>query len=338
MGRIYIDGAWQDGRATETRDVINPFDASVLEAVAECDEADVEAAVAAARRAFDDGPWPQTEPADRGRLLLDVADGLQAAREEIAHIETRDTGKTLAESRQDVDDVTDVFRYYGGLADKLGGERIATGPDVVSVVEREPVGVCGQIIPWNYPLQMAAWKVAPALACGNTVVLKPAEQTPLTALELAAAAAEAGLPAGVLNVLPGYGETERVRRQLILDAAKSATRPKPASEVVLAYAVRNRRGQIVEEYGMIASAFAQANMREGVGPDGIGLLYADGSIDWGAPILRDILVHALDEEFVAAYWNRHSNIESAPPSRLNRRVGRKRRPRGQRRIRARSRP
>jgi betaine-aldehyde dehydrogenase len=206
MSRIYVDGAWREARAETTREIINPFDRSVVDTVPECDESDVEAAVRAARLAFDEGPWPRTEPADRGRLLVEVAEALEADREELARVETLDTGKTLVESRMDVDDVAAVFRYYGGLADKLGGDRIATGPDVVSVVEREPIGVCSQISPWNYPLLQASWKIAPALAAGNTVVVKPSELTPLSTLRLFTLLDGLDLPAGVANLVLGAGD------------------------------------------------------------------------------------------------------------------------------------
>ena len=206
MSQIFVDGAWHDARAGATRQVINPFDQSVVDTVAECDSQDVDRAVQAARQAFDNGRWSRVPPTERGRLLAAVADALEADREAMARIETLDTGKTLVESRMDVDDVAAVFRYYGGLSDKLGGEHVATGPEVRSVVEREPVGVCSLISPWNYPLLQACWKIAPALAAGNTVVVKPSELTPLSTIRLFSLLEGTGLPAGVANLVLGAGE------------------------------------------------------------------------------------------------------------------------------------
>jgi acyl-CoA reductase-like NAD-dependent aldehyde dehydrogenase len=207
-GRLYIGGEWVDAASGKTFDTINPATGQVLTQVAEAGAADVDRAVAAARRAFDEGKWSGMDARKRGRLLYAVADALEARADELALLETLDNGKPVREARMfDVQGAIDCFRYYAGWADKLDGEVIPVPGPFLNYTRREPVGVCGQIIPWNYPIQMAAWKVAPALACGNTVVLKPAEQTPLTALELARCCAAAGIPAGVLNVVPGYGET-----------------------------------------------------------------------------------------------------------------------------------
>ena len=203
----YIDGVWTDGSG-EPAEVINPFDASVVRTVDQAGRDDVGGAVAAARAAFDSGPWRATPAPERGALLRRVADLLVRDKEEIAHTETLDTGKTLAESRIDVDDVTAVFRFYADLADKDAGRLVDTGQaNVVSRVQHEPVGVCVLITPWNYPLLQLSWKVAPALAAGNTCVIKPSEVTPLTSLLLVRLLAEAGAPAGVVNILLGDGAT-----------------------------------------------------------------------------------------------------------------------------------
>lgn len=205
MTHVYIDGAWRDAQVGGRREIINPFDQSVVDTVADCASSDVAAAVEAARRAFDGGAWPRRAPADRGRILTEIAAALEADREALARTETLDTGKTLAESRIDVDDVAAVFRYYGGLADKLGGERVATASEVHSVIEREPIGVCAQISPWNYPLLQTCWKVAPALAAGNTLVVKPSELTPLSTIRLFSLLDDVGVPAGVANLVLGAG-------------------------------------------------------------------------------------------------------------------------------------
>ena len=206
---MHLQGQWRAARSGGTRDIIDPFDGSVIRAVDEADPADVDDAIAAARTAFDEGPWPHTHPAARGQLLARVADLLAADRARLAELETRDTGKTLTESGIDVDDVAAVFRYYADLADQRGAEVVATeaAPHTRSVVHREPVGVCAQISPWNYPLLQASWKLAPALAAGNTMVVKPSELTPLSTLRLVELLVEAGLPDGVVNLVLGAGPT-----------------------------------------------------------------------------------------------------------------------------------
>jgi aldehyde dehydrogenase (NAD+) len=206
-GRLFIGGEWQDAASGETFDTINPATAETLTHVAAAAAEDVDRAVKAARAAFEADSWQKLDARKRGKLLYAIADKLEERADELARLETMDNGKPVREARMiDIKESIDCFRYYAGWADKISGDVIPVPGPYLNYTRREPVGVCGAIIPWNYPLQMAAWKVAPAIACGNTVVLKPAEQTPLTALELARAAAEAGLPAGVLNVLTGFGE------------------------------------------------------------------------------------------------------------------------------------
>jgi len=202
---LFIDGAWTVGSGGKD-DVLNPFDQSVVAQVDLADEADVRSAVEAARRAFDAGDWAHSPTRDRSALLSRVADLLARDRDEIARLETLDTGKTLVESGLDVDDVISVFRYYAGLAGSDPGRLVDTGqPAVVSRIVYEPVGVCALITPWNYPLLQISWKVAPALAAGNTVVIKPSEVTPLTTIRLVELLAEAGAPAGVVNLVLGPG-------------------------------------------------------------------------------------------------------------------------------------
>ncbi|MGH7459153.1 MAG: aldehyde dehydrogenase family protein [Longimicrobiaceae bacterium] len=206
-GQLYVNGEWTGAASGKTFETVNPATGEVLAEVAEAGEEDVGRAVKAARAAFDDSDWSRLDGRRRGRLLYAIADGIEQRADELARLETLDNGKPVREARMfDLRGAIDCFRYYAGWADKIEGEVIPVPGPFLNYTRREPVGVCAAIIPWNYPLQMACWKVAPALACGNTVVLKPAEQTPLTALELAKVAAEAGLPDGVLNVIPGFGE------------------------------------------------------------------------------------------------------------------------------------
>jgi len=206
--QLFIDGRFVDAASGKTFATINPATEEILAEVAEADAADVDKAVVAARRAFEDGEWARMRARDRGRLLYRLADLLDKHRDELARLESLDNGKPITETRSvDVPSAIEIFAYYAGWADKVYGETIPTGDDVFTYTLREPHGVCGQIIPWNFPLLMASWKLAPALCCGNTCVLKPAEQTPLTALRLAELVQEAGFPRGVVNVLPGYGPT-----------------------------------------------------------------------------------------------------------------------------------
>jgi betaine-aldehyde dehydrogenase len=203
---IYIDGQWTTPTGASSSTIINPYDQSVLATLTDAGGEDVLRAVTAARCAFDNGPWPHTPVAERAALLRRVADLLVRDREELARTETLDTGKTLRESRYDVDDVVAVFRYYADLAERHTSRDVETGnSSAVSQVVYEPVGVCALITPWNYPLLQASWKVAPALVAGNTIILKPSELTPLSTIALVERLAEAGLPPGVANLLLGPG-------------------------------------------------------------------------------------------------------------------------------------
>ncbi|WP_088052873.1 betaine-aldehyde dehydrogenase [Virgibacillus dakarensis] len=204
----YIDGKWVDSISNKTRKIINPFNQEVVAVAAEGDIADAQKAIAAARNAFDYGPWPTTPATVRGRIVGKIADLIERDKEALAELESLDTGKTVEESRGDMDDIAGVFRYYAELADKDGGEIIDSPiPNSVSKVVKEPVGVCGQITPWNYPLLQASWKLAPALAAGNTLVIKPSEITPLTHVKVFQLIEEAGVPAGVANLVLGPGDT-----------------------------------------------------------------------------------------------------------------------------------
>ncbi len=206
--KMLIDGKWRDSQSGKTFETINPATEEVITQVAEGDAADIDLAVKAARKAFESGPWRTMDARDRGRLMNKLADLIESHLDELAELETLDNGKPIGESRAaDLPLVIDCFRYYAGWADKIHGQTIPVRGRYFCYTKREPVGVVGQIIPWNFPMLMVAWKWGPALAAGCTVVLKPAEQTPLTALRLGELALEAGFPAGVINIVPGYGET-----------------------------------------------------------------------------------------------------------------------------------
>jgi acyl-CoA reductase-like NAD-dependent aldehyde dehydrogenase len=207
-GRLFIGGRWTDAASGKTFETVNPATEEVLATVAEADAADVDQAVRAARAALETGPWSRLSARERGRLLFKLAALIDQHREELARLETLDNGKPIRETTNvDLPFAVATFEYYGGWADKILGDTIPVDGPYLNYTLREPVGVVGQIIPWNFPLLMAAWKLGPALCCGNTLVLKPAEQTPLTALRLGELVQEAGFPDGVVNILPGYGET-----------------------------------------------------------------------------------------------------------------------------------
>ncbi|GHF65022.1 betaine-aldehyde dehydrogenase [Amycolatopsis bartoniae] len=205
MPDFFIDGEWVAAHAGGSREIRCPADGSLTGTVDEGTREDTEAAIAAARRAFDAGGWPSTPAATRGDLLLRVADLVERDRDAYARAESLDTGKRLVESEYDLADVAACFRYFGKLAGQRAGRVVDAGSDVLSRIVYEPVGVCGLITPWNYPLLQTAWKVAPALAAGNTFVLKPSELTPHTAILLMRTLTEAGLPAGVANLVLGAG-------------------------------------------------------------------------------------------------------------------------------------
>jgi len=204
---LFIDGQWVSSADGACSPVVNPSDATLVTEVDVATDDQVQLAIAAARHAFDRGEWPRTPAAERGALLDRVAALIDRDIEELARLETVNTGKALRESRWDITDVARVFRYYGDLADKDAGRLVDAGnPSAISRIVREPVGVCGLIGPWNYPLLQLSWKVSPALAAGNTVVMKPASLTPLTAIHLTKLLEEAGVPAGVVNLVLGPGE------------------------------------------------------------------------------------------------------------------------------------
>jgi len=204
---LFIGGKFVDSSSNKTFPAINPATGETICQVAEADKADVDQAVKAARKALESGPWKKTDAADRGRLLYKLADLTDQHAEELAVLESYNCGKTISDARGDVQGVSRTLRYYAGWADKIEGRTVPVRGNFLSYTLRQPVGVVGQIIPWNFPLLMQAWKWGPALACGNTVVMKLAEQTPLTGMRMAELALEAGFPSGVVNVLNGYGET-----------------------------------------------------------------------------------------------------------------------------------
>lgn len=202
--QLFIDGRFVDAQSGETLPTLNPHDNAPIADVAMAGRADIDAAVAAAQRAFP--AWSRMAAADRGRILLRLADLIEANAEELARLESLDTGHPIRDSRAlDVPRTAACYRYFGGMADKFQGETIPVEAGFLNYTLREPVGVVGQVVPWNFPLMFTSWKMAPALAAGNTIVMKPAEITPLTSLKIAELMAEAGMPPGVVNIVPGLG-------------------------------------------------------------------------------------------------------------------------------------
>ena len=207
QSRLMINNEWVDASDGGTFDTLNPATGDVLAKVAHATAKDVDAAVRTARKALETGVWSRMDAADRGRLMFKLADRIEQHATELAALESVNSGKTIRDSRGDVEGVVNTLRYYAGWADKIEGKTVPVRGNFLSYTLRQPVGVVGQIIPWNFPLLMLAWKWGPALACGNTIVMKTAEQTPLSAMRVAELAVEVGFPPGVINLLAGLGET-----------------------------------------------------------------------------------------------------------------------------------
>lgn len=206
--KLFIDGEFVESESGKTFNTYNPATGEVLAVVSEADERDVDKAVRAAKRAFEQGPWSRISAAERGHLIYTLANLIEEHKEDLAQLETLDNGKPINEARAiDLPATIDQFRYFAGWTTKIMGQTIPVSGPFFNYTKHEPVGVTGQIVPWNFPLMIASWKMAPALATGCTVVLKPAEQTPLTALYLGKLIQEAGFPEGVINIVPGFGET-----------------------------------------------------------------------------------------------------------------------------------
>jgi phenylacetaldehyde dehydrogenase len=267
--QMFIDGKWAEAASGKTFPTYNPATGEVLAQVAEGDREDIDRAVKAARRAFEHGPWPEMSASQRGRLIWKLGDLIEAHAEEFAQLESLDNGKPLSIARvADVPLAADLFHYMAGWATKIEGNTIPISAGskhtkFLAYTRREPVGVVGQIIPWNFPLLMAAWKLGPALATGCTVVLKPAEQTPLSALLLAELIAEAGFPDGVVNVVPGYGETAGAALAAHPDVDKIAfTGSTEVGKLILQAAAGNLKKVSLELGGKSPNlVFADADMK-----------------------------------------------------------------------------
>ncbi len=321
-GKLFINGEWVDPVSGKTFDTLNPATEEVITCVAEGDKADIDLAVTAARKAFEGSPWKKTDARDRGKVLLRIMELIDKNREELALLETLDNGKPISETANvDIPLVIDCFLYYAGWADKIHGETIPVRGDIFNYTLREPVGVVGQIIPWNFPLLMAAWKIAPALACGNTVVLKPAEQTPLTALRLGEICQEAGLPDGVLNIVTGYGPTAGAALAEHLNVDKIAfTGGSATGRIIMQAASKNLKRMSLELGGKSPNiVFADSDIDSAV--DGVmtGIFFNQGEVCCAGS--RLFLERSIHDEFVEKLSNKAERMRVGNPEDIGTQMG-----------------
>ena len=278
--QLLIGGKWQNSVSGKTFATLNPTTGEVICQVAEGDKADVDLAVKAARKAFDEGPWSKMNASDRARLLNKLADLIEQNQEELAALETLDNGKPYKDSLYiDVPMTVKCYRYYAGWADKIHGKTIPVDGNFFCYTRHEPVGVVGQIIPWNFPLLMQAWKWGPALAIGCTMVLKPAEQTPLSAIRVAQLAREAGFPDGVINVVPGYGPTAGAALTSHMDVDKVAfTGEYTTGQIIMEAAAKSNLKRVTLELGGKSPnvVFADADLDAAVEGAYFGLFFNQG--------------------------------------------------------------
>jgi aldehyde dehydrogenase (NAD+) len=277
---ILIDGKFRPSVSGRTFETINPANGEVICHVAEGEKPDVDLAVKSARKAFETGPWRKMNARERGKVLYRLADLMEKHIQELAALETLDNGKPIADSlAADLPLAIDCYRYFAGWADKIEGKTIPVNGPYFCYTRHEPVGVCGQIIPWNFPLLMQAWKLGPALAAGNTIVLKPAEQTPLSALRVGELLLEAGLPPGVVNIVPGFGETAGAAIAEHMDIDKVAfTGSTDTGKLVMAAAARSNLKRVTLELGGKSPnvVFADADMDAAVEGAFFGLFFNQG--------------------------------------------------------------
>src|SRR2546425_8337917 len=313
-GRLFIGGKWADAASGKTFSTINPATGEALTTLAEADERDADAAVTAARKAFESGPWPEMSASDRGRLLWRIGDLIDKYNEELGTLETLDNGKPIFESRQvDMPMVAEVFRYYAGWATKIHGETAPVKGQYLNYTLREPIGVVAAIVPWNFPLLLASWKVAPALAAGNTVVLKPAPWTSLTALRLAEICQEAGLPEGVLNVVTG--STRDLGRTLVRHAGVDKiafTGSTATGQEIMRESAATVKRVTLELGGKSANiVFADADLDAAVRGATIGIFYGKGEVcAAGSRLFVEKKIH---DDFMHKLVDRAKKVQPGDP-------------------------
>ena len=311
--QLFIDGKWVDAESGKTFESPNPSTGLVHAEVAEAGKADVDKAVVAARRAFE-GKWSKMSARDRGRLLYKLAQLIESKTKELAALETADNGKPIKESTYiDLPGVAENFEYFAGWATKIEGETIPVPGNMFNYTLREPVGVCGQIIPWNFPLLMAAWKLAPALAAGNTIVLKPAEQTPVTAMELGKLIQEAGFPDGVVNIVPGYGETAGAALASHKGIDKIAFTGSTEVGGIIARAAADNLTKVSLELGGKAPniVFADADIEQAVSGAMMGIFFNQGQVCCAGS--RVFLDERIKDEFLERFKEKAGRIKVGDP-------------------------
>jgi aldehyde dehydrogenase (NAD+) len=319
--QLLIDGQWVDAASGKTFETPNPATGATLAEVAAADKEDVDRAVAAARRAFE-GKWAKVSARDRGRLLYKLAQLIESRTQELAALETADNGKPIKESTYiDIPGVVENFEYFAGWATKIEGETIPVPGQMFNYTLREPVGVCGQIIPWNFPLLMAAWKLAPALAAGNTVVLKPAEQTPVTAMELGKLFQEAGFPDGVVNIVPGFGETAGAALAAHPDVDKIAfTGSTEVGKLVAKAAADNLKKVSLELGGKAPNiVFADADMEQAVSGAMMGIFFNQGQVCCAGS--RIFLHEDVKDEFLGRFKEKAAQVKVGDPMDISTQMG-----------------
>ncbi|MFN2530464.1 MAG: betaine-aldehyde dehydrogenase [Pyrinomonadaceae bacterium] len=311
--QLFIDGQWVDAQSGKTFATPNPATGDVLAEVAEADAADIDRAVAAARRAFE-GKWSKLSARERGRLIYKLSQLIEQHLHELAAIETADNGKPIKESMYvDLPQVVENFEYFAGWATKIEGETIPVPGRMFNYTLREPIGVCGQIIPWNFPLLMAAWKLAPALAAGNTVVLKPAEQTPVSAMELGKLIQEAGFPEGVVNIVPGYGETAGAALAAHPGIDKIAFTGSTEVGKLIAKAAAENLTKVSLELGGKAPniVFADSDLDQAVAGAMMGIFYNQGQVCCAGS--RLFVEEKIKDEFLSSLKRSAENIAVGDP-------------------------
>src|SRR5438309_2083733 len=319
--QMFINGEWVDSKSSKTFPAYDPSTEEVIAQVPDATADDVNRAVAAAKAAFEEGPWATTTAQERGRVLFRLAEKVRANLPALAELECRNTGKPIVEAEYDITDVATCFEYYGGLATKVVGYVNPVPDNAMSLTLKEPVGVAGQIIPWNYPLLMAAWKLAPALAAGCTCVLKPAEQTPLTALELASYFEEVGLPPGVVNIVTGFGESAGAPLVSHPDVNKIAfTGSASVGKIILKAAAEQVKRVTMELGGKSPNIFfADADFENAIDGALFGVFINQGEVcSAGSRILVEKKIYT---KFVEAMTEKAKRIKLGPPLERDTKMG-----------------
>lgn len=320
--RLWIHNEAVDAASGSTFDTTNPATGATIASVARGAAADIDRAVASSREAMASPEWLRMDAHKRSRLMWRLADLIEENADELGALETRDNGKPYFESRKvDLPSVVENFRYFAGLADKVGGQTIPVSGPFLNYTLREPVGVVGVIVPWNFPLSLAAWKVAPALACGNAVILKPAEQTPLTAIRLGELAAEAGFPPGALNIVPGFGD--EAGAALVAHPGVDAVHFTGSTEVgrVVARSAADTLKKVSLELGGKSPniIFADADLKAAIRGAGTGIFYGKGEVC--AAGSRILVERSIYDDFVSAFAARAEKATVGDPMDPGTRLG-----------------